>query len=74
MFNPPDILDQAALATERATEQAIANRVVYTGVSAEFCADCDDEIEAGRRAAVPGCTRCTSCENIFQKRKAGGRV
>lgn len=40
----------------------------YTGTSAKRCEDCDEPIPEGRRQAVPGCTRCTSCEEDEAKR------
>ena len=66
MFNPPDILDQAALETERQLNEALANRVRYVGVSAHFCEECDCAIPEGRRVAVPGVQFCADCQGIIE--------
>lgn len=32
-----------------------------------FCEDCDEEIPTARRAALPGCTRCASCQEDHER-------
>lgn len=68
MFNPPDILDQASLETERFINDALAKRVQYVGVSAQTCEDCDGEIPEGRRIAVPGVQFCADCQGLIEQR------
>jgi phage/conjugal plasmid C-4 type zinc finger TraR family protein len=45
----------------------------HLGAPAAFglCDDCGGPIEAARRAAAPGCTRCVSCQAAFE---AAGRI
>ncbi len=61
-----DQIDQAqerqAEHTRAALERAAANRP--TGPSLERCEDCGERIPAKRRYAVPGCTRCISCQEV----------
>jgi phage/conjugal plasmid C-4 type zinc finger TraR family protein len=33
------------------------------------CEDCGDSIPRARRKAVPGCTRCVSCQAEFERMK-----
>ncbi|EPN8889895.1 TraR/DksA C4-type zinc finger protein, partial [Escherichia coli] len=37
-------------------------------VSAEHCEECDEDIPAPRRAAVPGCQACASCQEEIELR------
>lgn len=37
------------------------------GVGSLFCAECEEEIPAKRRAAQPGCTLCVDCQNRMEK-------
>lgn len=48
---------------------AIRARVVV-GTSAVQCLSCDEEIPEGRRAAVPGCVRCTWCQDLADRGRA----
>ncbi len=54
-----DIIDTAAEIEEL---QLSAHRVNRNAVSAEHCAECGEDIPAPRRAAVPGCQTCASCQ------------
>lgn len=63
-----DILDHAADYQRRLNDEAVANRVVYQGESAEFCDDCDAVIPEQRRLFVPGCRRCVRCQTFHEKR------
>lgn len=38
---------------------------------AEECVDCGEEIPLQRRAAVRGVQRCTHCQEVFERRRAG---
>lgn len=69
MHNPPDILDQAALETERQLNEALANRAQYVGVSAHDCEVCGVDIPEGRRIAVPGVQLCADCQQIKEVRR-----
>lgn len=39
--------------------------------AAEECVDCGEEIPPQRRAAVRGVQRCTHCQAVFERRRAG---
>ncbi|WP_431644790.1 TraR/DksA family transcriptional regulator [Enterobacter hormaechei] len=50
-----------------------AHRIDHNAVSAERCEECDEPIPEPRRAAVPGCKTCSSCqEEIELKNKQRG--
>lgn len=66
MFADP--LDVAAEETTKQLEVALANRVVYTGKSAEHCADCGEEIPEARRLAVKGVQRCIFCQTKAERK------
>ncbi|PIE57141.1 MAG: molecular chaperone DnaK [Desulfobulbus propionicus] len=36
--------------------------------SSEICEECREPIPENRRKAVPGCTRCLSCQAEFERR------
>lgn len=58
-----DIIDTAAEIEELQRNTALsAHRVNRNTVSAEHCAECGEDIPAPRRAAVPGCQTCASCQ------------
>lgn len=61
-----DNVDRATEINQEFTDGIISKRWVYDGVSAYFCADCDDEIPEERRKSVPGCERCVSCQELFE--------
>lgn len=67
--------DEADLASEVEQDrlniavQNIRNRVNTELESVEFCVDCDQEIPPLRRQQVKGCTRCTSCQSIVERRQ-----
>lgn len=69
-----EIIDQASELEEMMREQAIAaHRIDRNAVSAEHCAECGEDIPEPRRAAVPGCSTCASCqEEIELKNKQRG--
>lgn len=37
--------------------------------SAQFCADCDEEIPVLRRQKVQGCQTCVSCQEFRERRR-----
>lgn len=58
-----DIIDTAAEIEELQRNAALsAHRIDHNAVSAEHCAECGEDIPAPRRAAVPGCQTCASCQ------------
>ncbi|WP_409247910.1 TraR/DksA family transcriptional regulator [Enterobacter hormaechei] len=69
-----DIIDTAAEIEELQRNAALsAHRSNRNAVSAERCEECDEPIPELRRAAVPGCKTCSSCqEEIELKNKQRG--
>lgn len=67
-----DIFDRASELEELQREHAIARqrsrKTTPCEAEHEYCADCAEEIEPGRRAAVPGCTRCIGCQRKAEQR------
>lgn len=58
-----EIIDQANELTQQRIDMAIAaHRIDRNAVSAERCEECDETIPEPRRAAVPGCQTCASCQ------------
>ncbi|MBJ8875338.1 TraR/DksA family transcriptional regulator [Citrobacter koseri] len=58
-----DIIDTAAEIEELQRNAALsAHRINRNAVSAEHCSECGEDIPALRRAAVPGCLTCASCQ------------
>lgn len=67
----PDIIDTAAEIEELQRNAALSAH--RNAVSAEHCAECGEDIPDPRRAAVPGCQTCSSCqEEIELKNKQRG--
>ena len=63
----PEIIDQANELTQQRIDMAVAaHRIDRNAVSAEHCAECDEPIPEPRRAAVPGCQTCASCQNDLE--------
>lgn len=67
-----DDIDVASGYQEIMLGATLANRVVYEGISAEYCEECDTPIPQARRLAIPGCTLCAFCKGK-QERKTGKR-
>jgi len=62
-----DIIDTAAEIEELQRNAALsAHRMNRKAVSAEHCAECGEDIPGPRRAAVPGCQTCASCQNDLE--------
>ncbi|MCU3712767.1 TraR/DksA family transcriptional regulator [Enterobacter hormaechei subsp. hoffmannii] len=58
-----DIIDTAAEIEELQRNAALsAHRIDRNAVSAERCEECNEPIPEPRRAAVPGCQTCASCQ------------
>lgn len=64
-----DIIDTAAEIEELQSNASLsAHRLNRKVVSAERCEECGEDIPAPRRAAVPGCQTCTSCQEEIELR------
>ena len=52
-------------------ENAIAavRRNMPKGESLEVCVDCGDNIPEARRRATAGCTRCITCQEVYERFK-----
>ncbi|WP_410736532.1 TraR/DksA C4-type zinc finger protein [Citrobacter koseri] len=63
----PETDNAIRAACRRCTEE------IQQAVSDEHCAECGEDITEPRRAAVPGCSTCASCqEEIELKNKQRG--
>ena len=64
-----DIIDTAAEIEELQRNAALsAHRIDHSAVSAEHREECDEPIPEPRRAAVPGCKTCSSCQEEIELR------
>lgn len=62
-----DIIDSASEIEELQRNTALsAHRVNRNAVSAERCEECGEDIPEPRRAAVPGCQTCASCQTDLE--------
>lgn len=66
-----DEIDRAQANDELFREQAIQehfNRGIRNSLNgtATKCEDCETEIPAARRKAMPGCTRCVGCQHQYE--------
>lgn len=67
-----DLADEAQVYEQHFLARAMA-RFQAAGAgsgtaSALLCVDCDDEIPAARRAAIPGVRRCVHCQSSAERR------
>lgn len=63
------VLEMAEQAQAERLQQAIDNRVVYQGESAEYCDECGVPIPHARRLAVAGCQCCFDCQSLREARR-----
>lgn len=64
-----DLIDTASEIEELQSNAALsAHRIDHNAVSAEHCAECGEDIPEPRRAAVPGCQTCASCQEEIELR------
>ncbi|MCC7122486.1 MAG: DksA/TraR family C4-type zinc finger protein [Gammaproteobacteria bacterium] len=56
------VQDQIDASIADAVERARARLAQTQGESLTHCEDCEEEIPAGRRQAVPGVRRCVRCQ------------
>ncbi|HGF1360432.1 TPA: TraR/DksA family transcriptional regulator [Enterobacter cloacae] len=69
-----EIIDAAnELAQQRIDMAIAAHRINRDAVSATHCSDCGEDIPELRRAKVPGCQRCASCQQDSELRQKQGR-
>ena len=63
-----DDIDFATVTIEQEIErQIIAVRMKNRMAESAFeCEDCGGRIPQKRRLAVPGCTRCVGCQELFE--------
>jgi phage/conjugal plasmid C-4 type zinc finger TraR family protein len=62
-----DIIDNASEIEELQRNAALsAHRIDHNAVSAEYCAECGEDIPEPRRAAVPGCQTCAECQGVIE--------
>ena len=64
-----DAADSANDYQQRLTDSALAAVTRYEGESALECEECGDEIEEGRRIAVPGCSLCADCKSMREEKR-----
>ena len=64
-----DDIDMAATIINQEIDRQInsARKNLGSGVSLEFCEDCERPIPEKRRLAIPGCTRCVRCQEEYEK-------
>ncbi|EFC9536605.1 TraR/DksA family transcriptional regulator [Escherichia coli] len=69
-----DFADDASAVEELQRNAALsAHRINSDAVSATHCSDCGEDIPELRRAKVPGCQRCASCQQDSELRMKQGR-
>ena len=67
-----DQLDDASEITMKYTNGAIAKAsAALMGEGSEECEDCGEDIPKARKDAYPSCTRCVSCQDVFERKKRG---
>ncbi|OEY67439.1 TraR/DksA C4-type zinc finger protein [Marinobacter sp. X15-166B] len=67
-----DIADTAGDHIEKELEMVLANhrnRQLAPASSDPYCEECDNEIPAARRAALPGCANCVDCQQMIEHQK-----
>ncbi|MCM2973433.1 DksA/TraR family C4-type zinc finger protein [Larsenimonas suaedae] len=63
------VQDQIDGTVEDGIEEVRKRLSAHTGPSLEFCEECDAEIPAARREAVPGVRLCIECQSAQDKRQ-----
>ena len=64
-----DIIDSASEPEDLQRDAALSmRRINRNAVSAEHCSECGEDIPELRRAAVPGCQTCSSCQEEIELR------
>lgn len=59
-----DTLHKTALANQLSKNKT-------AGESLNQCRECEADIPEARRKAVPGCSRCITCQTDFEERRIG---
>ncbi len=67
-----DFADIAAAREAEIRADALAARrsAPAPGATAKECQECGDPIPEARRKAQPGCTRCTGCQEYYDRQIA----
>lgn len=68
-----DDFDFASDLEESIRAVAIAQRTLYTGISAAHCRASDEDIPEGRRLTIPGVKLCVVCAEREALARQGGR-
>ncbi len=69
-----DFADDASAVEELQRNAALsAHRINRDAVSATHCSECGEDIPELRRVKVPGCQRCSSCQQDEEVRSKHGR-
>lgn len=70
-----DIIDSASELEDLQRDAALSmRRINRNAVSATHCVDCCEAIPELRREKVPGCQRCSSCQQDEELRMKQGRM
>ena len=62
-----DEIDRAQEYQTTDIAHAVARVKRYAGVSATHCEACGDQIPNARRAALPGCQNCVTCQEELDR-------
>ena len=62
-----DNIDAGTKTAELFLKVALSNRVVYSGVSATHCFECEGEIPVERAKSIAGCRLCFDCANEIEE-------
>lgn len=60
-----DQFEMAETIRQATVDAGIARATRYTGISADNCVECDEEIPVPRQIAVPGCQTCVLCQGLM---------
>ncbi len=64
-----DTIDQAQAFDQMHRDHALNRRMTRPQVSREHCIDCNEQIPAARRAALPAAERCTFCQGELERKQ-----
>lgn len=68
-----DQFEMAETIRQATVDAGIARATKYTGISADNCVECDEEIPVARQIAVPGVQRCVLCQGLLDLKEQGVR-
>lgn len=61
-----DNIEKGTETSDLFLKASLSKRVIYTGVSAVNCIECDEEIPEKRRQSIKGCKHCTDCASELE--------